>query len=170
MSRDLDEGDIIWLVPQISDKYQLEALHWEVLPLEDSSDKLLAAKTIKRGEFEEALRAKLQPLQGRTACNKLYLKQFHKPKTWEFGCTKRQTVETSRLKERMHGGYAFSNTRWMSLPRLSFCWSTTFRGQLGRLRDLFAKVSFGVFGYCTAPLMNKSRTSAMESVRRFQNY
>ena len=67
MSRDLDEGDIIWLVPQISDEYQLEALHWEVLSLEDYSDKLLAAKTVKRGEFEEALRAKLQPLQGRTA-------------------------------------------------------------------------------------------------------
>ena len=67
VSRDLDEGDIIWLVPQISDEYQLEALHWEVLSLEDSSDKLLAAKTVKRGEFEEALRAKLQPLQGRTA-------------------------------------------------------------------------------------------------------
>ena len=61
-SRDLDEGDIIWLVPQISDKYRLEALHWEVLSLEDSSDKLLAAKTVKRREFEEALRAKLQPL------------------------------------------------------------------------------------------------------------
>ena len=39
-----------------------------------------------------------------TACNKLYLKQFHKPKTWKFGYTKRQTAETSRLKERMHGG------------------------------------------------------------------
>ena len=63
VSRDLDEGDIIWLVPQISDEYQLEALHWEVLSLEDSSDKLLAAKTVKRGEFEEALRAKLQPLR-----------------------------------------------------------------------------------------------------------
>ena len=63
-SQDLDEGDIIWLVPQISDEYQLEASHWEVLSLEDSSDKLLAAKTVKRGEFEEALRAKLQRLQG----------------------------------------------------------------------------------------------------------
>ena len=63
VSQDLDEGDIIWLVPQISDQYRLEALHWEVLSLEDSSDKLLAAKTVKRREFEEALRAKLQPLQ-----------------------------------------------------------------------------------------------------------
>ena len=66
VSQDLDEGDIIWLVPQISDEYRLEALHWEVLSLEESSDKLLAAKTVKRGEFEETLRAKLQPLQGET--------------------------------------------------------------------------------------------------------
>ena len=63
-SHDLDEGDIIWLVSQISDEYRLEASHWEVLSLEESSDKLLAATTVKRGEFEEALRAKLQPLQG----------------------------------------------------------------------------------------------------------
>ena len=63
VSRDLDEEDIIWLVPQISDEYRLEAVHWEVLPLEASGEKLLAAKTVKRGEFEEALRAKLQPLQ-----------------------------------------------------------------------------------------------------------
>ena len=62
-SQDLDEGDIIWLVPQISDEYRLEASHWEVLSLEDSSEKLLAAKTVKRVEFEEALRAKLQPIQ-----------------------------------------------------------------------------------------------------------
>ena len=63
VNQDLNEGDIIWLVPQISDEYRLEAVHWEVLSLEDSSDKLLAAKTVKRREFEEALRAKLQPLQ-----------------------------------------------------------------------------------------------------------
>ena len=62
-SQDLDEGDIIWLVPQISDEYRLETSHWEVLSLEDSSEKLLAAKTVKRVEFEEALRAKLQPIQ-----------------------------------------------------------------------------------------------------------
>ena len=105
-----------------------------------------------------------------TACNKLYLKQFHKPKTGKFGCTKRQTAETSRLKERMHGGCAFSNTRGMLLKRLSFCWSASFLDRLGRLRDLFAKVSFWVFGYCTAPLMNKSTASAMESVRSSPNY
>ena len=66
VSQDLDEGDIIWLVPQISTEYRLEDVHWEVLSLEASGDKLLAAKTVKRGEFEEALRAKLQRLQGRT--------------------------------------------------------------------------------------------------------
>ena len=62
-SQDLDEGDIIWLAPQISDEYRLEASHWDVLSLEDSSEKLLAAKTVNRVEFEEALRAKLQPIQ-----------------------------------------------------------------------------------------------------------
>lgn len=61
-NKDLDDGDIIWLVPRISDAYELEAVHWEVLSLEDSSEKLLAAETIKRSEFEEALRAKLRPL------------------------------------------------------------------------------------------------------------
>lgn len=58
--RDLDEGDIIWLIPNISGEYQLERFHWEVLSLEDSCDKLLSAKTVKRSEFEDALRAKLQ--------------------------------------------------------------------------------------------------------------
>ena len=51
-------------VPQISNEYRLEALHWEAQPLEDSSDKLFAAKTVKRKESEKALRAKIQPLQG----------------------------------------------------------------------------------------------------------
>ena len=53
VSRDLDGGDIIWLVPQISDEYQLEALHWEVLSLEDSSDKLLAAKQSNAGSSKK---------------------------------------------------------------------------------------------------------------------
>ena len=61
-NKDLDDGDIIWLVPQVSNAYQLEPVHWEVLSLEDSSEKLLAAETIKRSEFERALRAKLRPL------------------------------------------------------------------------------------------------------------
>ena len=61
-SHDLDEGDIIWLVVQVTDEYKLEPVYWEVLSLEDSSEKLLAAKTVRRKEFEEALRSKLRPL------------------------------------------------------------------------------------------------------------
>ena len=61
-SHDINEGDIIWLVLQVSQTYQLECVHWEVLSLEDSSEKLLAARTVKREEFEEVLRAKLRPL------------------------------------------------------------------------------------------------------------
>ena len=62
-SHDLNDGDIIWLVPEVSTRYQLVESHWEVLSLEDSSDKLLAAETVKRGEFEEALRKKLRHLK-----------------------------------------------------------------------------------------------------------
>lgn len=61
-SQDLDDGDIVWLVPRISEDFHLEAYHWEVLTLDASSDKLLSAKTVKRGEFEDALRAKLEPI------------------------------------------------------------------------------------------------------------
>ena len=61
-SHDLNEGDIIWLVPQVFEQYQLEAIHWEVLSLEESSEKLINAETIKRHEFEEALRNRLHPL------------------------------------------------------------------------------------------------------------
>ena len=63
-SHDLGDGDILWLVPQISNGYQLVSAHWEVLTLEASSEKLLAAETIKQGEFEKALRARLRPLSG----------------------------------------------------------------------------------------------------------
>ena len=63
-SHDLDEGDIIWLVVEVSEKYKLKARHWEVLSLEDSSKKLLAAKPIRRQEFEPLLRSKLMPLEG----------------------------------------------------------------------------------------------------------
>lgn len=62
-SRDLDEGDIIWLVSQINADHQLKTYHWEVLSLEDSSNKLLAARTVKRREFEQALRDRLRPLE-----------------------------------------------------------------------------------------------------------
>lgn len=59
-SQDLDDGDIVWLVPRIAEDYHLEAHHWEVLTLDDSSDKLLSAETVRRGEFEDSLRAKLE--------------------------------------------------------------------------------------------------------------
>ena len=66
-SRDLDEGDIIWLVPELtpnSDRgYQLSRGHWEVLTLEASSNKLLAAETVQRRAFEQVLRGKLQQLE-----------------------------------------------------------------------------------------------------------
>ncbi len=62
-SRDLDDGDIVWLIPRIDGDFRLVAHHWEVLSLEASSDKLLSAETVRRREFEEALRAKLEPLE-----------------------------------------------------------------------------------------------------------
>ncbi len=61
-SHDINEGDILWLVLQVSDRYALEQVHWEVLSLEASSKKLLAAETVRREEFEETLRSKLRPL------------------------------------------------------------------------------------------------------------
>ena len=61
-SHDLDEGDIIWLVPEISQDYRLGATHWEVLSLEESSKKLLAARTVKRKDFEKTLLTKLRPI------------------------------------------------------------------------------------------------------------
>ena len=61
-SQDLNDGDIVWLVPRITDDHRLIEDHWEVLSLEESSDKLLSAETVKRQEFEDALRAKLQRL------------------------------------------------------------------------------------------------------------
>ena len=64
-SRDLGDGDIVWLVPEIvrtDAGFALARGHWEVLTLEASGEKLLAAETIKREAFEEALRARLRPL------------------------------------------------------------------------------------------------------------
>ena len=65
-STDLNDGDVIWLVPTLTPdkagRYQLSRGHWEVLTLEQSSDKLLAAKTVRREAFEQTLRAKLEPL------------------------------------------------------------------------------------------------------------
>lgn len=61
-SHDINEGDILWLVLQVSDSYALEQVHWEVLSLEVSSKKLLAAERVKRAEFEKTLRTKLRAL------------------------------------------------------------------------------------------------------------
>lgn len=65
-SQDLGDGDIIWLVPALHlddvGNYMLERGHWEVLTLEASHEKLLAASTIQRAEFETNLRNKLTPL------------------------------------------------------------------------------------------------------------
>ncbi len=67
-SQDLGDGDIIWLVPRLilgSDgTYRLEKGHWEVLTLEASSQKLLAARTIQKAEFESILRSKLSQFSG----------------------------------------------------------------------------------------------------------
>lgn len=64
-SRDLNDGDIVWLVPRITDDHRLAKHHWEVLSLEASNDKLLSAETVKRHEFEAALRGKLQRIGGK---------------------------------------------------------------------------------------------------------
>lgn len=61
-SHDLNEGDIIWLVPEVTSEFVLVEHHWEVLSLEDSSRKLLSAETVKRSEFETMLKTKLQRL------------------------------------------------------------------------------------------------------------
>lgn len=65
-SHDLNDGDIVWMVPKVSihrnGGYTLSRGHWEVLTLEESSKKLLAAKTIARGVFEKTLLEKLENL------------------------------------------------------------------------------------------------------------
>lgn len=66
-SQDLGDGDIIWMVPAISaiedGKLALMRGHWEVLTLEASRNKLLAARTIQRHEFENSLRSRLTLLE-----------------------------------------------------------------------------------------------------------
>ena len=68
-SRDLSDGDVIWLVPELKRRddgsWQLTPGHWEVLTLEATVDKLLAAETVRRGKFEQDLRMKLEPLSRR---------------------------------------------------------------------------------------------------------
>ena len=63
-SQDINDGDIIWLIPELvhnddDGHYQLTRGHWEVLTLEESTDKLLAARTISRDAFEASLLDKL---------------------------------------------------------------------------------------------------------------
>ena len=60
LSHDLNDGDVIWLTLDVPDSYLLQPRHWEVLPLEASANKLLNADTVKREEFESALRKKLR--------------------------------------------------------------------------------------------------------------
>ena len=66
-SRDLNDGDIIWLVPDLKrdddGSFTLSRGHWEVLTLEDTTRKLLAAETIRREAFEQELRSKLEALE-----------------------------------------------------------------------------------------------------------
>ena len=59
-SHDLNDGDVVWLVPYISENYTLTRGHWEVLSLEASSDRLLAAETMRRADFEDELRGRLR--------------------------------------------------------------------------------------------------------------
>ena len=65
--RDLDDGDVIWLVPELApDKtggYRLRRGHWEVLTLEETNAKLLAAAPVQRSSFESELRKRLQPME-----------------------------------------------------------------------------------------------------------
>ena len=63
---DLDSGDVVWLVPELRGGTLVRG-HWEVLTLEASCEKLLAAKAITRSDFERALQERLRPLRGRGA-------------------------------------------------------------------------------------------------------
>ena len=60
--RDLDEGEVLWLVPAIDADGRLTRGHWEMLSLDESRRKLLAAETVRRVDFEQALQSRLQPL------------------------------------------------------------------------------------------------------------
>ena len=70
-TQDLNDGDIVWLIPELvwdddAGRYTLQRGHWEVLTLEDSTEKLLAADTISRDAFEAALISKLVSLESLT--------------------------------------------------------------------------------------------------------
>ena len=67
-TQDINDGDIIWMVPELSwdavqGNFTLRRGHWEVLTLEASTDKLLAARTISRDSFESVLLDKLATLE-----------------------------------------------------------------------------------------------------------
>ena len=61
-SHDPNDGDVLWLVPEISEAFSLERGHWEVLSLEESSDRLLSADMMRRADFETGLRGRLRKL------------------------------------------------------------------------------------------------------------
>lgn len=65
-SRDLGDGDIIWMVvaiePQHDGNHRLTRQHWEVETLEASCARLLAAQTVPQQAFLELLRKKLTPI------------------------------------------------------------------------------------------------------------
>lgn len=65
-SQDLGDGDIVWMVvdlrPDALGNLELTRGHWEVLTLEESCERLLAARTIQRDAFLNTLTGKLRPL------------------------------------------------------------------------------------------------------------
>ncbi len=61
-SHDIGDGDVLWLVPTLTD-FRLRRGHWEVLTLEAATDKLLAARTVRKQDFERALLEKLTPME-----------------------------------------------------------------------------------------------------------
>ncbi|MCY4459587.1 MAG: NotI family restriction endonuclease [Albidovulum sp.] len=64
--QDFSDGDVIWMVPELvrqtNGEFALERGHWEVLTLENSEQKLLAAKSIREEDFEDMLREKREPI------------------------------------------------------------------------------------------------------------
>ena len=67
-TQDINDGDIIWLVPELSwddieGRFRLSRGHWEVLTLEDTNNKLLSARTVARDSFENILRERLSSLE-----------------------------------------------------------------------------------------------------------
>lgn len=68
-SHDLDSGDIVWMVPELTaaneeeSRVVLQRGHWEVLTLEASQSRLLSAKAVSRNDFEESLKSKLEPFR-----------------------------------------------------------------------------------------------------------